>query len=77
MTKENLSLMTAGNHIIVNNFDSEKYSYFWAYVAKLLPKKLVYHCILIAIVKATSGKYSQQVVPDLTVMDTMQRWTEG
>lgn len=40
-----------------------------------LPKRLVYWCAIRLIAWATTGKYSGQVVPKLTAMDALKRWT--
>lgn len=39
-----------------------------------LPKKLVMWCAVRVGVHATTGDYSNQVVPDLTFMDALKRW---
>lgn len=38
------------------------------------PKRLVYFAAIRLGVNATTGKYSTQVVPDLTFMDALKRW---
>jgi len=43
-------------------------------IAWLLPKQLVYWCAVRVAAKATTGIYSNQVVPDLTAMDALKRW---
>jgi len=39
-----------------------------------LPKNLIYWCAIRLISYGTVGEYSNQVVPDLTAMDALQRW---
>jgi hypothetical protein len=39
-----------------------------------LPKSLVYWCAIRLMAHATTGKYSNQVVPELLAMDALQRW---
>lgn len=43
-------------------------------IAWLLPKKLVYFCAIRLMSNATVGKYSNQEVPELTVIDALKRW---
>jgi len=44
------------------------------WIAWRLPKKLVYWAQIRVTCYATQGKYSSQVVPDLTVVDALERW---
>jgi hypothetical protein len=46
---------------------------FWRKVAFFVPSQLAYWCAIRVIAYATTGKYSNQVVPDLTAMDALQR----
>lgn len=39
-----------------------------------LPKKLVMWCTIRVIANATTGEYSNQVVPELTAMVALDRW---
>lgn len=39
-----------------------------------MPKWLAYWCTVRLGVHATTGRFSDQVVPDLTYMDTLKRW---
>ena len=39
-----------------------------------LPRKLVMWCFIRVVANATQGKWSSQVVPELTAMDALQRW---
>jgi hypothetical protein len=45
-------------------------------LAWILPKRLVYWCAIRVMAHATTGKHSNQVVPDLLVMDALKRWEE-
>lgn len=40
------------------------------------PRWLVYWCTIRCAAHATQGKYSKQIVPDLTMMDALKRWEE-
>jgi hypothetical protein len=44
------------------------------YIARHLSKRLVYFCTIRLIAHATTGKFGNQVVPDLTAMDALSRW---
>lgn len=48
----------------------------WMWIAWKLPKVLVRWCTIRVIAHATQGKYSHQIVPDLTAMDAVKRWEE-
>jgi hypothetical protein len=39
-----------------------------------LPRRLAYWCAIRVIAHATTGEYSNQVVPELTAMDALKRW---
>jgi len=39
-----------------------------------LPKSLVGWCAIRVIANATTGEYSNQVVPELTAMEALDRW---
>ena len=47
---------------------------FWFWLAWKLLRKLVYFCAVRVAASATTGKWSSQVVPDLTAMDAINRW---
>ena len=49
----------------------------WMGIAWNLPRGLVYWCTVRAGARVTTGEYSSQVVPDLTFMDTLERWGRG
>jgi hypothetical protein len=48
----------------------------WLRMAKLLPKRLVYFCGIIIGANATTGQYSKQIVPELTFMEALERWSK-
>ena len=41
-----------------------------------LPRELVYWCAIRLAANATTGKYSATVVPELSMMDALQRWDQ-
>lgn len=43
-------------------------------IAWLMPKWLVYFCTIRLGAFATTGKYGNTVVPELTFMDALKRW---
>lgn len=43
-------------------------------IAYMLPRSIVYWCAIRVASHATSGQYSNQVVPELTAMDALKRW---
>jgi len=46
------------------------------WIAWHLPKMIVYHCTIRLAAHATMGEHDHQIVPELTVMDALDRWTE-
>ncbi len=46
-------------------------------VAHLMPRWLVYWCSIRLIGAATTGKYSSQVVPELTALVALHRWDKA
>ena len=42
-----------------------------------LPKPVAYWCAIRVGAAATSGKYSNQIVPELTFMEALQRWEKA
>lgn len=44
-------------------------------LSRILPKRLVYWCYLRIGAYATMGKYGQTVVPELTMMDALNRFS--
>jgi len=47
---------------------------FWMFVAWRIPKPLVKWAAVRLGAHATTGKYSSQVVPELTFLDALNRW---
>ncbi len=43
-------------------------------LAFILPRRLVYWCAVRVMTHATHGKYSNQVVPELTALEALERW---
>lgn len=43
-------------------------------LAWLLPRRIVMWCAIRVAAHATTGKYGNQVVPELSAMDAIQRW---
>lgn len=50
--------------------------YLWL-ATFVLPRRLVYWCGVAISAHATTGKYSSQVVPELTALEALKRWDEG
>ena len=46
------------------------------HIAKIMPRWLVYYCMLRLISHATTGPYGAQLVSDLTAMDAIDRWSK-
>jgi len=46
--------------------------YHW--IARHLPRRLVYWAAIVVGAHATTGKHSDQVVPDLLFTDALKRW---
>ena len=42
----------------------------------MLPRWLVKWCVVRAVAYATTGKWSGQIVPELTAMDALERWDD-
>lgn len=47
------------------------------WVAWKMPRWLVKWCSVRLMAHATQGKWSTQIVPDLTAMDALDRWERG
>ena len=47
---------------------------FWFWLAWRMPRPLAYFCTVRLGAHATTGKYGETVVPDLTYMDALKRW---
>lgn len=43
-------------------------------LSHMLPRRLVMWCAVRVILNATHGEHENQVVPELTAMDALQRW---
>ena len=43
----------------------------------LMPRKLVYWCAIRLVAHAMVGRYSSQIVPELTALEALKRWTEA
>lgn len=41
-----------------------------------LPEKIVYWSAIRVMANATTGQYSNQIVPDLKAMDALERWNK-
>ena len=49
----------------------------WLWLAWRLPRKLVYWCAVRVGAHATQGDYSDTVVPELLVMEALERWDKS
>jgi len=47
---------------------------FWMWLSRILPKRLIYFCFIDVMSYATTGKYSNTVVPELTGMGALERY---
>ena len=47
---------------------------FWYWLVDRLPKKLIYFCFLQVMAYATTSKYGETLVPELTGMDAIKRF---
>ena len=47
---------------------------YWMWIAWHLPTVLVMLCAVRVHAQATQGKWSGQIVPELTAMDSVKRW---
>lgn len=50
---------------------------FWTWLAWKLPRPLVYWATIRCGAHATTGRWSNQIVPETTLPDLLQRWTES
>ena len=50
---------------------------WWQWLAWHAPQRFVAWCAFRVAVYATSGRYSSQIVPDLTALDAITRWIDG
>lgn len=47
---------------------------FWRWLAWLLPHELVKWAVVRVATYATSGKYSLDIIPEVTIMTALKRW---
>ena len=47
------------------------------FIARHMPRWLVYWCAVVLGAEVTTGKFSTTVVPDLTFMDALKRYERG
>ena len=45
-------------------------------LANWMPRRVAYWCAVRVNAHATTGKWSTQIVPELTAMDALKRWTK-
>ena len=62
------------NKVIMKNMSSKEVGR-WYWFVNLLPKSVIYFCFMHVMVYSTTGKYSDTIVPDLTGMDAIKRYT--
>ena len=60
----------------MNPYWSRAMTKLWMWLAWKLPKTLAYWATIRVAAYGTTGKYSSQVVPDLTVVDALKRWED-
>ncbi len=48
-----------------------------SWIAWRLPRRVVGWCAVRVAAHATTGEYSDTIVPDLTALDAIQRWEEA
>lgn len=47
---------------------------FYHWLARQVPRRLVYWCFIVAFAHATGGKYGNTVVPELSAADALKRY---
>lgn len=47
------------------------------WIARRLPKRLIYWCTIRAISYATTGKYGNTEAPAICAMEVLKRWNKG
>ena len=47
---------------------------FWYWLVAKLPKKVIYFCFMYVMAYATTGKYGNTIVPELSGMDAIKRF---
>ena len=55
---------------------SRQWENFLRWLAMRLPKRIVMFSYFNVLSEATTGKYENTVVPELTAMDAIQRWSD-
>ena len=48
----------------------------WYWIVDRLPKRVVYFCFMKVMAHATTGKYGSTIVPELSGMDAIQRYSD-
>lgn len=48
---------------------------FWYWLVRHLPVKLIYFCFMHIMVYSTTGKYGDTIVPELSGMDAVDRYS--
>ena len=46
----------------------------WLWAVRRLPRRLRYWVVIDVFAYATTGKYGSTIVPELTVVDALERW---
>ncbi len=47
---------------------------FWYWIVKRIPKRIKYFCFMHIMAYATTGKYGDTIVPELSGMDAIDRY---
>lgn len=47
---------------------------FWSWLARRLPRELVYHAVIRCFAHGTTGQYGHTEAPGLTVAEALRRW---
>lgn len=50
---------------------------FYQWLAWKLPRRLVTWASIRLMAAATTGKYAHVVTPEVTIIEALQRWTDG
>lgn len=48
----------------------------WHWIAQHLPARLVMWCAIVVLAHATTGEYGKTVVPNLSAMDAIDRYSK-
>ena len=48
----------------------------WYWIAKKLPKRLIYFVVIYVSAETTTGKYGNTIVPKLTLFDALDRFAK-